>query len=209
MSESDRVQRWREAKRQQGLEPMTIWLSHEEKARLVDMAQRWHSSPSEMIQEALAQFDPVSSRTTATETDTEQLRVLIRDELSASPIVTATVTDTIADTLPTLVRQIVEELALEALGLPVTATNSNAAATEPSGEAPTQRKRGRPDTMRQRILTLLREHEEGLTAEQIRVYLDATRPLGDVLQGMRRNGVVKVAEEGHRRRYFAMSEEPS
>src|SRR4029453_17395561 len=100
MSESDRVQRWRDTKRQQGLEPMTIWLSHEEKARLVDMAQRWHRSPSEMIQEALAQFDPVSSRVTATETDTTQLRALIRDELVASSTVTAMVTDTVADTMP-------------------------------------------------------------------------------------------------------------
>src|SRR5215510_13650930 len=95
MSESERVQRWREAKRQQGLESMTIWLSHEEKARLVDMAHRWHRSPSEMIQEALAQFDPISSSVTDTKTDTEQLRALVRDELTASSIVTAIATDTI------------------------------------------------------------------------------------------------------------------
>src|SRR5262249_79458 len=54
MSGSDRVQRWRDTKRQQGLEPMTLWLSHEDKARLLDMAQQWHRSPSEMLREALA-----------------------------------------------------------------------------------------------------------------------------------------------------------
>jgi predicted transcriptional regulator len=209
MSESDRVQRWRDTKRQQGLEPMTIWLSREDKARLVDMAQRWHRSPSEMIREALAQFDPVSSRVTATETDTEQLRALIRDELVSSPMVTATVTDTIADTLPALVRQIVEEMALEALGAPVADTNSYVTDTEAHREAPTQRKRGSPDTMRQRILALLREYEEGLTAEQIRTHLKVTQPIGDTLQSMRRAGVVKIEGEGNRRHYFAMDEQSS
>ena len=209
MSESDRVQRWRDTKRQQGLEPMTIWLSHEEKARLVDMAQRWHRSPSEMIREALAQFDPVSSRVTATETDTEQLRTLIRDELVSSSIVAATVTDTVADTLPTLVRQIVEEMALEGLGITVTATNSDVTDTETHREAPTQRKRGRPDTMRQRILALLRAHEEGLTTEQIRAHLNVAQPIGDTLQGMRRAGIVKVEGEGNRRCYYAMDEQSS
>jgi predicted transcriptional regulator len=188
---------------------MTIWLSHEEKARLVDMAQRWHRSPSEMIREALAQFDPVSSRVTATETDTEQLRTLIRDELVSSSIVAATVTDTVADTLPTLVRQIVEEMALEGLGVPVTATNSDVTDTEAHREALTQRKRGRPDTMRQRILALLRAHEEGLTTEQIRAHLNVTQPIGDTLQGMRRAGIVKVEGEGNRRRYYATDEQLS
>jgi predicted transcriptional regulator len=188
---------------------MTIWLSQEEKARLVDMAQRWHRSPSEMIREALAQFDPVSSHVTATETDTEQLRALIRDELVSSSIVAATVTDMVSDTLPTLVRQIVEEIALEALGVPVTATNSDVTDTEAHREAPTQRKRGRPDTMRQRILALLRAHEEGLTTEQIRAHLNVTQPIGDTLQGMRRAGIVKVEGEGNRRRYYAMDEQLS
>src|SRR5262245_47051713 len=188
---------------------MTIWLSHEEKARLVDMAQRWHRSPSEMIREVIAQFDPISSSVTDIKTDTEQLRALIRDELTASSIVTAIATDTITDTLPALVRQIVEEMALETFGFPATATNSDITATEPPGEAPTQRKRGRPDAMRQRILTLLCEHAEGLTAEQIRAHLNVTQPIGDTLQGMRRARVVKVEGEGNRRHYFAMGEQPS
>src|SRR5262252_7063239 len=103
------------------------------------------------------------------ETDTKQLRALIQGEIAMSPHVTATVTETVAVTLaqdlPALVRQLVEEMALEALGLPVTDTNSGVTDTKDHREAPTQRKRGRPDTMRQRILALLREHEEGLTAE--------------------------------------------
>jgi hypothetical protein len=207
MSESKRVQRWRNAKRQQGLEPLTIWLSHEDKARLLDMAQQWHQSPSEMIREALAQFNPVSPHVTATETDTEQLRALIRDELAASPLVTATATDavtaTLAQELPALVRQIVEELALEAMGLPITATYSDITDTEASEEKPAQRKAGRSrETMRQRILALLADHPEGLHAEEIRAYLRPERPLGDTLQGMRRQRVVNTRGQGREMVYF-------
>jgi hypothetical protein len=64
------------------------------------------------------------------------------------------------------------------------------------------RRRGRPDTMRQRILTLLREHPEGLSAEHIRAFLQAEKPLGDTLQGMRRACVVTTQGEGKDTRYF-------
>ena len=203
MGESDRVQRWREAKRQQGLEPLTIWVSHEDKARLIDMAQRWHRSPSTMIREALAQFDPVSVRATATETDAEQLRTLIRDELVASSIITAMVADTVADTVPALVRQIVEELALEALGLPATATYSDVADIEASEDTPVVRKAGRPrGEMHQRIVNLLADHPEGLSAEAIRAYLKPKQPLGDTLQGMRRQQVVRTQGSGRDMVYF-------
>jgi hypothetical protein len=105
-----------------------------------------------MIREALAQFNPVSPHVTATVTDAEQLRMLIREELATSPLVTATVTDTVAATLPALVRQIVEEMALEAIGLPVTATYSDIADIEAPEDTPVVRKTGRPrGEMRQRI----------------------------------------------------------
>jgi hypothetical protein len=58
--------------------------------------------------------------------------------------------------------------------------------------------------MRQRILTLLRAHP-GRTAEQIRADLDTTQKIGDVLQGMRRAGVVKVEGKGQTMRYYASS----
>jgi len=56
--------------------------------------------------------------------------------------------------------------------------------------------------MRQRILTLLGEHPEGLSTEQIRAYLTPDKPIGDTLQGMRTSGVVRT--EGSRKdmRYF-------
>ena len=66
-----------------------------------------------------------------------------------------------------------------------------------------QRSTGRPSgPMRQRILTLLQDHPEGLSAEEIRVYLKAEKPIGDTLQGMRRNGVVTAQGQGRDMRYF-------
>src|SRR6266704_1605643 len=69
--------------------------------------------------------------------------------------------------------------------------------------APTKRTRG---TMRERILTLLAEHAEGLGAEEIRAYLKPAKPLGDTLRGMRRNGVVKTRGTGKDTRYFVGEE---
>jgi len=57
-------------------------------------------------------------------------------------------------------------------------------------------------SMRQRILTLLYEHQEGMSAEQIRAYLNTDKPIGDTLQGMQRSGVVRVEGSGREKRYF-------
>ena len=38
MSDTDRVQRWRQRMREQGKEPVTLWLSREVKLRLEDLA---------------------------------------------------------------------------------------------------------------------------------------------------------------------------
>jgi transposase-like protein len=67
----------------------------------------------------------------------------------------------------------------------------------------TRRTRRRtPGTMRERILALLQEHGDGLSAEEIRVYLRPDRPLGDVLQGMRRQQVVTTRGRGKDTRYY-------
>ncbi len=299
MSETERVQRWREAKRQKGLKPCTVWLTPAEELRLKDLASQRRKSPSEIIQEALAQFSSVSQpdfsnsadtellremireevsvlqavSASATITDTEQLRALIQAELAQIPPVTALVTDTVTDTmaatLPALVRTIVEGLAFEALGMPVTATdnsyetdiedpeethealydddtvtnsnvtetethrqtleephanitdiNSNVADTEtsaaaparpapapaqngPTAQVPAPRRRGRTSTLRQPILNLLHAHPEGLTAAQLRVYMDVDRNIGDVLQGMVRNQLLTKQGSGAQVRYRA------
>jgi hypothetical protein len=61
---------------------------------------------------------------------------------------------------------------------------------------------GRPGTMREAILDLLRAHPEGLSAEQIRGFLNPAKPLGDTLQGMRRQAVVRTEGKGREMRYF-------
>ena len=140
MSASQRVQAWRQRMREEGKEPMTIWLGREDKLRLEDLARLWRCSPSALVQQALANFHPTNPYVTATKTDTAQLRALIQGEIAASPHVTATVTATVAATLvqdlPALVRQLVEEMAREALGLPVPDTHSDTTVTEMPGEMP-------------------------------------------------------------------------
>jgi hypothetical protein len=163
------------------------------------------------MQRALAQVTTSAPPQNGSPPDTLQIRELIRVELDAreaerpsvAETVTETVTETLARDLPGMVRQLVEGLALEALGLPVTDTNRDVTDTELPGKAtprqPSQRNRG---VMRQRILTLLREHPEGLSAEQIRAYLQPEKPLGDTLQGMQKAGVVTTHGKGRRKRYF-------
>jgi len=242
MTEASRVQRWREGKRQHGLKALTIWLTTEEELRLKDLALQWHCSPSAVVQHALAQLSTSPTAQHSSPPDTSQIRELIRAEFLAlqaeKPAVTDTVTEVVTDTLardlPALVRQLVEGLALEALGLPATDTfgdvtdtedastdtngdvtdtemsglsvadtNDNPTDTAPRREATRrlapQRSRGE---MRQRILTLLGAHPEGLSADELRVYLKAEKPLGDTLQGMRKQQKVRTRGTGKALRYF-------
>jgi hypothetical protein len=69
-------------------------------------------------------------------------------------------------------------------------------------QKPSAKRLGRPATMREPILALLRSHPEGLTAEQIRGYLNAQKPIGDTLQGLRRSQLVKTEGTGREMRYF-------
>ena len=75
----------------------------------------------------------------------------------------------------------------------------------PETVPPPHRKGRAPGAMRQRILTLLEEHTEGLNAMEIRTYLrlDPGQDIGDTLQGMRRSGVVTTQGTGQGTRYFA------
>jgi len=69
-------------------------------------------------------------------------------------------------------------------------------------EAP-QHKGGRPrSAVGQQILDLLAQHPEGLTADELRVYLKATKPIGDTLAGMKRLGTVQTRGQGKAVRYF-------
>jgi hypothetical protein len=86
----------------------------------------------------------------------------------------------------------------------LTPADSDADTPPTPADTPTPlRRRG---TMRARILALLQEHQGGLTAEELRFYLKPERPLGDVLQGMVRQG--RVVRQGDRKggRYVARQE---
>jgi hypothetical protein len=61
---------------------------------------------------------------------------------------------------------------------------------------------GRPTSKREPILNLLREHPEGLSAEQIRGFLSPEKPIGDTLQGLRRSRLVRTEGQGRVMRYF-------
>ena len=210
MAETNRVQRWREGKRKEGLKAVTVWLTTAEELRLKDLALQRQCSPSALMQHALAQFASQTPPGISTATDTSQIRELIRAELaqvqaeatSVTDAVTEAVAATLARDLPGMVRQLVEGLALEALDLPVTDTNGSVTDTDSPGEGiPRQpAARGRRG-LRQPILELLGKHPEGLTAEQIRAYLQPERPLADTLQGMRRQGKVRTSGQGKALRY--------
>ena len=89
---------------------------------------------------------------------------------------------------------------LDVLG---TDTTGDVTDTVPGEEATTRLAPQRPrGEMRQRILALLGAHPEGLSAEEIRVYLKAEKPLGDTLQGMRKQQKVRTQGTGRAVRYF-------
>jgi hypothetical protein len=81
MSESARVQRWRETKRQKGLKACTVWLTTEEELLLKDLAANRRCSPSEIMQQALAQFQSVSQPNLSNVSDIKLLREMIRAEI--------------------------------------------------------------------------------------------------------------------------------
>ena len=47
-----------------------------------------------------------------------------------------------------------------------------------------------------RVSASLADHPEGLTAEQIRVYIAAKKSLRHTLHGMKRNGIVRTQGQG-------------
>jgi hypothetical protein len=130
MSEADRVQRWRQRQREAGKEPLTLWISRETKLRLEDLAATSRRTPAELVEHALAQFQPGAPSVAVTVPDAEQLRLLMHEALRETTAVTELVTDivtaTLARDLPALVRE-----AMASLGVsPVTDTDSNVPVTE-------------------------------------------------------------------------------
>ena len=204
MDNTSRVAQWRQKMRDEGKESMTIWLSREAKLRLEDMASIWRMTPSELIEQALAQFHPGSSQSIGNVTDTAQLREAVEAVL--------------ADVLPAQIQAVLQGWQLvTAMNSNVTETlNGNVTETIPTQEyeaepghsiltepAPMRRSGRQRSEMGTRILALLQNHPEGLTAEQMRGYLTPDKSIADILAGMRRLGTVTAEKEGRGWRYFA------
>lgn len=209
MAES-RVARWRERLRQGGKKAITVWLSAEEELRLKDLAVQWHTSPSAIMQHALAQFHPGRPPSLGNASETAQQQ--------HSPIADTTqIQATLEALLPGMVRQMVEEMTLEAQTRSSDVTEyeqSRSSGVADEGQMPSsgvadiskpiqgQKRSGRRRSpMGQRILDLLAQHPEGLSAEQLRGYLSPERPIGDTLAGMRKTGAVQIMGEGRQQRY--------
>ena len=156
MDNTSRVAQWRQRMRDEGKEALTVWLSHDAKLRLEDLASVWHATTSEMVEQALAHFHPGNPPRIGNDTDTAQLQGLTEDRVRAM--------------LLGLKAQILQELRGE---MAVMATNGNITETvpaPPSAPAPGQRvvtapaptrKAGRPRSpVGQQILDLLAAHPE-------------------------------------------------
>src|SRR5215813_3019319 len=102
MCHRDRVPRSLQWQRKKEKEPMTLWLSQATISRLENLAHVWHHSPSEMVEQALAQFHPGTPAVPGTGADLEQLQALVTD----------IVRDTLARDLPWLVRAMLQDLEL-------------------------------------------------------------------------------------------------
>jgi predicted transcriptional regulator len=204
MDNTSRVAQWRQKMRDEGKESMTIWLSREAKLCLEDMASIWRMTPSELIEQALAQFHPGSPQSIGNVTDTVQLREAVEAVL--------------ADVLPARIQAALQGWQLvTAMNSNVTETlNGNVTETIPTQEyeaepghsiltepAPMRRSGRQRSEMGTRILALLQNHPEGLTAEQMRGYLTPDKSIADILAGMRRLGTVTAEKEGRGWRYFA------
>jgi hypothetical protein len=63
------------------------------------------------------------------------------------------------------------------------------------------RRPGRPSTMRQPIIGLLRAHPEGLSAVQMKVHLGVDKNIGDTLAGMVRDHLLEKQGNGKAVRY--------
>ena len=83
------------------------------------------------------------------------------------------------------------------------------AETQAARSAVPQCQRGRPsDSLHQRILALLADHPEGLSAHALRVALHADTRIGEMLQGMRKAGIVTTRGRGQALRYVVASPSP-
>jgi hypothetical protein len=84
MSEqSERVLAWREKKRQEGYQPLTIWLKADIKHRMEDLAFQRRQDLAEMLTDAFLAWHPAAAVRPQARPDTRQLQAWIREEVAA------------------------------------------------------------------------------------------------------------------------------
>src|SRR4029453_3914525 len=188
MSAESRIQRWGHGKRQQGLKAVTIWLTVEEEHRLKDLALTYHCAPSELVQQALAQFRPATPAHLSNVTDRELIREVVREELAAmqaaSPAVTVGSTATPTEIPPT-------ETAYEAaLG--------HSVITEPLPAAP-QRASA---TLDAQICAWLQAHPEGEDVNGLAAALGHPKTKVNLrVTVLLKRGPIRMVDEGPALRY--------
>jgi predicted transcriptional regulator len=99
MDNTSRVAQWRQKMRDEGKEAVTLWLTHDTKLRLEDLASAWHTTTSEIAEQALAQFHPGNPPSIGNAADTAQIQALMQDMVRAI--------------LPELKEQMLQELRVE------------------------------------------------------------------------------------------------
>jgi len=134
-------QRWRDAKRQAGLQAVTVWLTTSEELRLKDAAVQERCSPSEVLQRAFAQYQARDPSSIGTVPDTSLIQVLIQDAWHSASHRTSQVS--VNPTETSQLRQLIrEELAamhdiVSLMGTAsVTVTDAGTDATPPGQPAP-------------------------------------------------------------------------
>ena len=136
--------------------------------------------------------DQVESLATSLEGLAASTRQTMADVADTTRQTTAAMADTIQQTMADTAARPRQPAADRSADTAPTAVDTPASPRRP----------GRPSgPLRQQILDLLQAHPAGLRAEEIRVYLQARRPIGDTLQGMLKGGVITAQGQGIHRRY--------
>jgi hypothetical protein len=201
MPSESRVKRWRANKREQGLKHVSVWLTQEEELRLKDIALQWHCSPSTVMQRSLAQVTTNTPPYIGSPPDMVLIRELIRAELEALGIAIPEARGVVSEGPPVSPTDTKGEAHPETPAPVYEAAPGHSLLTESTPP----RKGGRPRSpVGQQILDLLAAHPEGLSADELRVYLKATKPIGDILSGMKKTGAVTTQGEGKPLRYVVV-----
>jgi len=150
MDNTSRVAQWRQRMRDAGKEAVTLWLRHDTKLRLEDLASVWHTTTSEMIEQALAQFHPGDPPRIGNDTDTAQIQALMQDMVRAI--------------LPELREQMLQELRGD---MAVADMNGNVTVTEPAHTPAPRLAPGQNKLTPRQVASLRAKRQRGTTIKPL------------------------------------------